>query len=122
VPGKCAYCERYCRIREAAHIFARGIGSGGRLDIPINLVSLGSTPNFACSCHTMSHNGKQPMRADLLVIVADRERCTVADIVDAVNFLRRASKDWSNAVAVERAGELGAGVVELVKKSLEYRT
>ena len=69
---------------------AKGLGSGRTLDIPLNLVSLGSTLNFECACHTRSHNydGKQ-----LDEIVASREGCAVEDVRDALWIILRIPTD-----------------------------
>lgn len=86
-PGRCAWCGKSCRLREPAHIFACGMGSGKRLDIRVNLVALGSTLAYECSCHTKHHNGQKPTHADLLEIAARREQTTPEDIVRVVYLL-----------------------------------
>jgi hypothetical protein len=94
-PGRCEACGKSCRIREAAHLFAKGMGGGGRKDIRINLVSLGSTPGFECQCHTNSHNGKEPTLDTLLGIVAEREKCKAEDIEPVIRFIGRLPKNAS---------------------------
>lgn len=90
-PGSCDYCGRYCQSREAAHIFARGMGGGGRLDIRCNLMALGSA--FDCGCHNNHHNGHEPTRDDLLAMVAKREKCLQEDVKRAITFFQRLPKE-----------------------------
>lgn len=84
--GRCSWCHKYVQSRDPAHISAKGMGGGKRLDIAINLVSL------CRQCHTASHAGKSPTRAELLALVAVREQTTVEEIVDEINRLRRTPK------------------------------
>ncbi len=74
-PGKCELCDQFCRVREPAHIFPRGARSWKRIDLPWNLLALGSTPNFQCSCHSMIHNGKISL-GEQLAVVCRREGVT----------------------------------------------
>jgi hypothetical protein len=70
--GRCEYCHRQCRNREPHHIRQRGIGGWSRVDVPINLISLGSAMPGDCNCHGRFHVGHIP-RCDLLALVAARE-------------------------------------------------
>lgn len=88
-PGRCENCVRPCRKREGAHIFS--VGAGGP-DFRCNLVSLGSSPEFACECHTRSHNNGEPGRDRLLEIAAMRERTTVGTIIKVIDLARRLNK------------------------------
>jgi hypothetical protein len=54
-PGKCELCGARCAAREPHHFLRCGMGGGGRLDVRINLVSLGKT--FQCPCHNAIHHG-----------------------------------------------------------------
>lgn len=54
--GDCELCYRWFARREPHHIFARGTGSHKRLDLPINLIALGSGPYGGCGCHTWIHS------------------------------------------------------------------
>lgn len=90
--GRCELCHRSCTAREPHHIWAKGIGGGGRLDVRINLVALGATASWQCECHTRIHNGGLK-RDELLIIVALREGITTAMIVDRINELRRLPKE-----------------------------
>lgn len=76
-------CER-CRQRrktEPHHVFGRGVGGGTRLDIRLNLLAL------CHDCHRLYHDGKVP-RAELVAIVAAREKLTTDEVIDHVNRLR----------------------------------
>lgn len=71
----CEWCKRPLRnAAEPAHVFAKGMGGGGQLDIPCNIVALGSA--FECGCHSQQHDGHRPMRCDLLAVVAARYKVT----------------------------------------------
>jgi hypothetical protein len=87
-PGPCEWCGKPCLRREPHHIFARGMGGGGRLDIRCNLVSLGSTILWECTCHQAAHAGAI-LRLQLLLVVGQRECCLVSDIEEEVWLLRR---------------------------------
>ncbi len=89
-PGQCGWCARWCNHRQAAHLVAKGMGGGKRLDIRINLISLGCA--FCCNCHGKSHNGERPMYCDLLAVVAAREQTTQDQIEREVAALLRAPK------------------------------
>lgn len=88
-PGKCEWCGKWCRVREPAHLWAKGMGGGARLDIRINLIALGSTLAFECTCHTDHHAGHRPIREDLLAVVANREKTRQDTIEEAIWSLRR---------------------------------
>lgn len=81
---RCEYCGYHAACPH--HLWARGIGGGGRLDIRVNLVALCTV------CHTQHHAGNPPYKAVLLNIVAAREGVTVDEIHETVWALRRAPK------------------------------
>ncbi len=82
---RCEHCQRRGPV-DAAHVYACGMGSGGRVDHRLNLVA-------ACRlCHTASHAGGEPTRETLLAIVAKREGVTVAVIVAWIDLVRRLPK------------------------------
>lgn len=68
------------------HLFSRGHGGGSRLDVRRNLVGL------CRDCHNSHHNGHEPMRLDLLAVVAQREQCLQGDIEEEIYRLRRTLK------------------------------
>lgn len=80
----CEWCNRPTpQGTDPAHIFSRG---AGRVDIAENLCSL-------CRwCHSSSHNGHEPTRAQLLEIAGRREGKTPAEITEKVQRLRRETK------------------------------
>lgn len=79
--GRCDWCGKHAG-RDPHHLFTRGMGSGGRLDVRINLATL------CRACHNRVHAG-QIMRADLLAIVAQREGWLQDEITEAIHLLRR---------------------------------
>lgn len=84
------HCE-WCRMitpegADPAHIFAKGLGGGSRLDIRINLVAL------CRECHVMSHAGHRPLQCDLLAVVAARHFCQQDDIQEVIWALKRIRK------------------------------
>ena len=83
--GLCEWCKAFCSSRDPHHIFARGMGGGGRLDIQENIVSLCRT------CHGRVHAG-HILRCDLLAIVAKRENKQQWEIEHAVYAAKRARK------------------------------
>ena len=64
--SRCEFCGEM-RSTEPAHIIARGLGGGSRLDIALNLVALDR------KCHTNSHATGVPSRLDMLGAVVRRE-------------------------------------------------
>lgn len=86
--GRCELCGTPCRKREAHHAFSRG---AGRLDIPINLVAIGSTRKRECLCHARIHGQHSPRITtdEVLAVIARRETVTVEFIVNEVYRLRR---------------------------------
>ena len=72
----CELCGRRTRQGlDPCHYLARGMGSGRRLDVRINLVA-------ACrDCHNKQHSGQLPRRR-LLEVIAAREKRT-AEAIEA---------------------------------------
>ncbi len=87
---RCAVAE--CRRltpwgADPMHLYAKGMGSGGRLDIPCNLVS-------GCRlCHTYNHNDRAPTRTMLIANVGLRygvePRVIEMEILRALNILKK---------------------------------
>lgn len=78
---------------EPHHVLCRGMGGGGRIDHPFNLLS-------AClRCHRRYHDGnlmiggKRATKADMFAIVALRERRPVDELEAAVYAMRNAPKN-----------------------------
>lgn len=96
-PGKCEWCLKQCQTRECAHVYAKGLGGGHTLDIPINLVALGigGWVGIAaeCNCHSDHHAGREPTRRQLLEIAAKREGVDPDDAEYVILMLKRLPKD-----------------------------
>lgn len=86
--GPCCWCGKRGPT-DAAHVFARGMGGGSRLDVRINLCSL------CRACHWFSHSGHRPLRCDLLALVAAREGLQQAEIEREIFRLLREPKRYA---------------------------
>lgn len=64
------------------HVWAKGMGGAGRMDVAVNLIALD------IHCHAAVHAGKIT-RNKLLTIIAKREGTTVAAIERKIYRLRR---------------------------------
>lgn len=84
---RCEYCGKTTPgvLADPHHLFARGMGGGGRLDIRINLISL------CREDHNAVHAG-HIMRTDLLALVAQREGTSQDEIRAEIARLRKAPK------------------------------
>lgn len=68
------------------HMLSRGAGGGGRLDVPLNLVSLCNT------CHRAVHDGKIP-RLEVAGLIARREGLASGEeVLERLWELRRRRK------------------------------
>lgn len=123
MPGRCEWCGRHCKAREAHHLFCRGIGGGGRLDIRCNLVALGSSITMACTCHHDHHSIGDPSTDALLAVACQREGLLQGPVRELIDFLRRVPKEllrWQVAKAMD--GMSGSGKA-LAKRFLrEHRS
>lgn len=82
-PGCCEMCGIWCLGRDAAHAFERGVNSWKRIDLPWNLISLGTMfpgPVRPCRCHALYHAGRLK-RGRFLEVIAKRENVTVQWII-----------------------------------------
>lgn len=100
-PGPCEICLKQCKVREPAHIVARGLGGGGHLDVPVNLLSLGSTPRFECQCHYNQHATGIPDRTEMQFLAAAREGMTFDEVLEIVWKLQRARKPTRECLPFE---------------------
>lgn len=84
-PGKCEWCGKQCDKREAHHWKKRGMGGGSRLDISLNLISVGASEPFPrCPCHGMMESGEiEPF--SVLAVIAAREGQSQEWIKDEIN-------------------------------------
>jgi hypothetical protein len=90
-PGTCEWCGRQVVRREPHHIYARGMGGGGRLDVRVNLVALCAPFSGGDDCHDAAHDGRIT-KDDLLPVVAGREGTSPGAIRDEIFRLLRAPK------------------------------
>ena len=81
VRRKCEVHGIWSDVRDAHHAFERGHNSWKRIDLPWNLISLGTMLGSNCRCHAAYHNGKLK-RGRILEIIAAREKLTVEWIID----------------------------------------
>lgn len=102
-PGVCEWCMRFRYSRDAAHIFARGLGGGHRLDVLENLVSL------CRDCHQVSHAGKSPTRKDMLALVCKREGVTYEQVLATLWKMRNATKSTLTSDGQVQAGSVHPG-------------
>lgn len=100
--GRCEICGKWCRWREFHHIQPRGMGGGKRLDIPINLICVGSTQNWQCPCHGRCER-KEITQDQCWAIVAKREGCTVEQIKDEIARVNRLDKGAEYVCQIQRA-------------------
>lgn len=84
-PRTCEHCLKPCKP-DPHHLWAKGMGGGGQIDVRINLCSLCRT------CHTLLHDGNLD-RDTLLNIVARRERVPATSIKDVIYLVRRLRKN-----------------------------
>jgi hypothetical protein len=97
-PGYCELCGKLCPVREGHHLQRRGHGGGFRLDVRINLISLGSSlllPSgrckVYCSCHRLVEAHLiEPAR--VVAVVALREGVTVENLGEVMRWFRRRIK------------------------------
>ena len=117
--GKCEMCGKQCRQREPSHLWGKGHGGGFTLNIRINLMAMGSTPNFCCQCHNEHHQGKIGV-AEMVEKVAKREKETEDDITDVIFALHAVPPRLSES-RIERFlldWPLGETAIILAKKTL----
>jgi hypothetical protein len=115
-PGFCDWCGKWCRLREAAHIFARGLGDARRIDMPFNVAGLGRA--FECICHKSHHDGNRPLHCDLLAKVAAREGLFQGDIETAVYCLWRLPHDYSPKRLKRELAAIPRRAAELVQEAI----
>jgi hypothetical protein len=90
-PGTCEWCGREVVRREPHHIYARGMGGGGRLDIRANLVALCAPFSGGDDCHDAAHDGRIT-KDELIAVVARREGVQPGAVRDEIFRLLRAPK------------------------------
>lgn len=105
----CEHCKKPLPT-EAAHLWARGMGGAGRLDVRINLLGL------CRQCHQSSHD--RPCHADMLLLVAVREDVGQWDIEEVIHLLRRLPKRPGEAEIAAQLREMGLGARKLARRTL----
>lgn len=81
---RCEWCRKtFLGGLDPHHLFSRGCG---RIDVAVNLASL------CRKCHTDHHYGNEPTRADLLAVVAAREKVQQFQIEEEIWRIRRLPK------------------------------
>lgn len=116
-PGLCEVCGKPCRRREVAHVRAKGLGGGHRLDVPLNCVSCGEGlwGTGECFCHAAEHYTGGDV---LLRIVAKREGVAPEEVKHALDVLDRIPKDASQAQLERELDGVPATVARLVCREL----
>ncbi len=99
-PGKCLLCGTWSPQREAHHVWTRG---AGRLDIPINVCSLGGA--WSCQCHSRSQCYTIPRKA-VVEAVAYREGLDAEFVAERVPWLRRQPKECHLCLTCMGAGSV----------------
>jgi hypothetical protein len=94
LPGYCELCGRFCRKREGHHLWR----CTPELTIRINLISLGSSRLYGCQCHREIHDGNLPA-SRVLLVVANREKCRVGEIIEVMHWMRRWVKPTEGQLA-----------------------
>lgn len=87
---RCDYCHAWIPYAHPHHIFAKGMGGGGQIDIRENLLSM-CPDGLGNSCHRKFHDGNIK-RQELLEISARQNGIEVEEVVRRVMELRRMKK------------------------------
>lgn len=80
---RCELCLEKISGAEPHHVYGKGMGGARRFDVRINLIAL------CTECHHAFHYGRIE-RAEMLEVVAAREKTTPQAIEEAIWQLRRA--------------------------------
>lgn len=82
---RCECCGRSVPGCEPHHVLAKGMGGGGRMDIPPNVIGL-------CHlCHQLHHDGNLS-RETFLIIIGKRLKMEPADVLQECYRVRRLPK------------------------------
>jgi hypothetical protein len=84
-PGLCEHCLAPSLYREVHHALAKGMGGGGRMDHPFNLIGL------CILCHASLHNGSLS-REILWAVIAEREGVSVEEVKTEIYRIRALPK------------------------------
>lgn len=110
--GHCELCGVWCKVREPHHAFTRG---AGQLDVPFNLIAVGSTRKSECRCHARVDGRDSPAIPfdEVLAVIAKREGVTPEWIESEVWRLRRLPQP--------RDGEAEKPLVKKAKKKTAWQ-
>lgn len=124
LPGPCELCGKFFAKREGHHVFAKGNGGGGVLDIRINLITLGASIELgdgrlalSCECHREAQAYKIT-RSRVVEVVAIREGVEADDILEVVYWLKRLIKPQTEDEIRRRLVELSDGARVLAVREL----
>jgi len=113
-PGRCELCGVMCAAREGHHLRSRS----PEITVRINLISLGSSAQFQCKCHHDIHwNGRG--KADCVVKVCVREKCTLGDRDRVMELIWRAPKASPRAWFEAEATEWSRSALALLRRTLD---
>jgi hypothetical protein len=113
--GRCELCTAWCANREPHHAMACGHGGGNRLDVSVNLVSVGVA--FTCQCHRKTHDGNAS-RAHVLAVIGKRVNATPEAVWECLCVLSRLPKGACGQVVEEHLAEVSGEVAALVRAAL----
>lgn len=108
LPGPCRHCGRVGK-REAAHVIPVGRGGGNRLDVSINLVSLGLghwSGQGVCRCHALHHDGHEPTAMELRLYAAAAAGALQDDVKTVCDWILRQCKYASDERLLDGMREL----------------
>lgn len=83
--GRCELCGSSCKHCHAHHLLARGMGGGGRVDIPENLLAL------CPPCHRKTHDGHVKLEV-LVKLVGERMGLAPDVVLERIWEIRRRRK------------------------------
>lgn len=112
--GRCEWTGKRGPV-DPNHIVPRGVGSGKRLDIRLNLIAMNR------AAHDEYHAG-QILQAELVLIVCQREKCLQRDWWSVMRWLRRLPKDPLPCQLEKALGELNRAARKMAEKTLAERS
>lgn len=103
--GRCEMCGKPCSAREVHHVIAKGMGGGRQLDIAINVVSVGSSSYWQCTCHSTKADSQEGQAA-CWRIVAAREGLSVEVIQEVCYWILRLPSRPSRTQTIDALKDL----------------
>lgn len=90
---RCGWCGKSDWKPDCHHHRCKGMDSGRRLDVRINILLVGhALPYPACHCHTHIQGGNRTIQECVLKFIAERETCWDYDIEDVLFLFERLPK------------------------------